>query len=85
MVTLTTSKLHRSRPAVHHLEVEGDGQHFSPPSSAKSFRGLTMIRQHQRVYAAMGDRMKASARTVDENLYAREVGATQRRDLVNNG
>ena len=42
-----------------HIEVEGDGQHFFATIVSEEFRGLTMIRQHQRVYAAMGDRMKA--------------------------
>ena len=42
-----------------HIEVEGDGQHFYATIVSPEFQGLSMIKQHQRVYAALGDRMKA--------------------------
>ena len=42
-----------------HLEVEGDGQHFYATIVSAEFEGLSRIRRHQRVYAALGDRMKA--------------------------
>ncbi|MEK8045402.1 MAG: BolA family transcriptional regulator [Burkholderiales bacterium PBB6] len=42
-----------------HLEVEGDGQHFYATIVAAEFEGLSRIRRHQRVYAALGDRMRA--------------------------
>ncbi|MEK8049456.1 BolA family protein [Ideonella sp. DXS22W] len=42
-----------------HLEVEGDGQHFFATIVSGEFDGLPRIRRHQRVYAALGDRMRA--------------------------
>jgi acid stress-induced BolA-like protein IbaG/YrbA len=42
-----------------HLEVEGDGQHFFATIVAADFDGKTRVQRHQRVYAALGDRMRA--------------------------
>ncbi len=42
-----------------HLEVEGDGQHFSALIVSPAFAGKRLIQRHQLVYAALGDRMKA--------------------------
>lgn len=42
-----------------HLHVEGDGQHFFATIVCPAFDGLSRIRRHQMVYAALGDRMKA--------------------------
>jgi acid stress-induced BolA-like protein IbaG/YrbA len=41
-----------------HLEVEGDGRHFFATIVSAEFAGLTRIQRHQRVYAALGDRMR---------------------------
>lgn len=41
-----------------HLEVEGDGRHFSATIVSAEFSGLTRIKRHQRVYAALGERMR---------------------------
>ena len=41
-----------------HLEVEGDGQHFSAVIVSPSFVGKRPIQRHQLVYAALGDRMR---------------------------
>jgi acid stress-induced BolA-like protein IbaG/YrbA len=41
-----------------HLEVEGDGRHFFATIVSAEFEGLSRIRRHQRVYAALGDRMR---------------------------
>ena len=48
-----------------HLEVEGDGQHFTALIVSPAFAGKRPIQRHQLVYAALGDRMRA----VDENPY----------------
>src|SRR3954466_7969409 len=45
--------------ACEHLEVEGDGRHFFATIVSAEFEGLLRVRRHQRVYAALGDRMKA--------------------------
>ena len=44
--------------ACTHLEVEGDGQHFFATIVSPEFDGLPRVRRHQRVYAALGDRMR---------------------------
>jgi len=42
-----------------HLEVDGDGQHFTAVIVSSAFAGKRLIQRHQLVYAALGDRMKA--------------------------
>jgi acid stress-induced BolA-like protein IbaG/YrbA len=42
-----------------HLEVEGDGRHFFATIVAAEFEGCSRVQRHQRVYAALGDRMRA--------------------------
>ena len=41
-----------------HLEVEGDGRHFFATIVSADFDGLSRVRRHQRVYTALGDRMR---------------------------
>ena len=41
-----------------HLAVEGDGRHFFATIVSAEFEGLPRVRRHQRVYAALGDRMR---------------------------
>ena len=41
-----------------HLEVDGDGQHFTAIIVSPAFAGKRLIQRHQLVYAALGDRMK---------------------------
>lgn len=45
--------------ACEHLEVEGDGRHFFATIVAAEFEGRSRVQRHQRVYAALGDRMRA--------------------------
>lgn len=50
------------RHAIPDAEVEitdlaGDGDHYAAKVSAESFRGLSRVKQHQAVYAALGGRM----------------------------
>ena len=42
-----------------HLAVEGDGQHFFATIVSAEFDGKSRIGRHQRVYQALGDRMRA--------------------------
>ena len=42
-----------------HVEVEGDGHHFEAVIVSAEFRGKSKVQQHQVVYRALGDRMKA--------------------------
>ena len=41
-----------------HIEIEGDGRHFFATIVSVEFEGLARVRRHQRVYAALGDRMR---------------------------
>lgn len=41
-----------------HLDVEGDGRHFFATIVSAEFEGLSRVRRHQRVYQALGDRMR---------------------------
>lgn len=42
-----------------YLTVSGDGQHFEAVIVASAFEGLRAIQRHQKVYAVLGDRMRA--------------------------
>jgi acid stress-induced BolA-like protein IbaG/YrbA len=44
--------------ACSHLEVDGDGRHFFATIVSSEFEGLTRVRRHQRVYEALGDKMR---------------------------
>ena len=62
-----------------HVEVEGDGHHFNALVVAPAFEGRSRIAQHQLVYAALGERMKAeihalSMRTLTPEEWGQERG-----------
>jgi acid stress-induced BolA-like protein IbaG/YrbA len=42
----------------NHVEVAGDGHHWEAVIVSPAFEGLSRIKQHQLVYAALGDRMR---------------------------
>ena len=44
--------------ACEHLDVQGDGQHFFATIVSAQFEGASRVVRHQRVYAALGDRMR---------------------------
>ena len=48
----------RAGVACTHLEVRGDGAHFEAVIVSPDFAGLTRVRRHQLVYAALGERMR---------------------------
>jgi acid stress-induced BolA-like protein IbaG/YrbA len=41
-----------------HLEVQGDGRHFFATIVSAAFEGENRVKRHQRVYRALGDRMR---------------------------
>ena len=45
--------------ACAHLAVEGDGRHFFATIVSPAFVGMSRVARHQRVYTALGDRMRA--------------------------
>ena len=44
--------------ACAHLEVQGDGRHFFATIVSAEFEGASRVVRHQKVYAALGDRMR---------------------------
>ena len=44
--------------ACDHVAVEGDGRHFFATIVSAEFEGASRIARHQRVYRALGDRMR---------------------------
>ena len=40
-------------------QVDGDGHHFEAIIVCPAFEGKSMVQQHQLVYQALGDKMKA--------------------------
>ena len=38
-------------------DLRGDGDHYAARVVSRSFAGLSRVRQHQKVYAALGGRM----------------------------
>ena len=41
-----------------HLQVEGDGRHFFATIVSAEFEGASRVARHQKVYRALGDRMR---------------------------
>jgi stress-induced morphogen len=39
------------------VDLAGDGDHYKAIVVAESFRGMPRVKQHQTVYAALGERM----------------------------
>ncbi|MBI5329469.1 MAG: BolA/IbaG family iron-sulfur metabolism protein [Betaproteobacteria bacterium] len=42
-----------------YLKVDGDGHHFEAVIVSDEFAGKMLVARHQRVYQALGERMKA--------------------------
>lgn len=62
------------------LEVTGDGRHFQALIVSAAFEGESRVARHQRVYRALGDRMRQeihalSMRTLTPGEYAGSQGA----------
>ncbi len=62
-----------------HVEIDGDGHHFNAVIISPLFEGKSRVAQHQLVYAALGDKMKAeihalSMRTMTPEEWRRERG-----------
>ena len=61
-----------------HLEVRGDGAHFEAVIVSPEFAGLSRVRQHQLVYAALGTRMREEIHALSMRTYSPEEWATAR-------
>jgi len=67
----------RNGLAVTHLEVRGDGAHFEAVIVSPKFAGLTRVRQHQLVYAALGERMREEIHALSMKTYPPEEWAAR--------
>ncbi len=66
-----------------HLEVDGDGRHFFATIVSTEFEGRSRVQRHQRVYAALGDRMREqihalSMKTLTPSEFAASTPAATR-------
>lgn len=55
-----------------HIEVSGDGHHFEAVIVSGEFRDRSRVQQHQRVYQALGDRMKAEIHALSMQTFTPE-------------
>ena len=59
-----------------YIKVVGDdGTHFEATIVSPEFAGKTMVQQHQLVYAALGDRMKAEIHALSMKTLTPEAWA----------
>lgn len=52
--------------------VDGDGHHFEAVIVCDDFAGKSMVQQHQMVYGALGDKMKAEIHALSMKTLTRE-------------
>ena len=62
---------------VTHLEVRGDGAHFEAVIVSPSFAGLNRVKQHQLVYAALGDRMREEIHALSMKTFSPDEWAAR--------
>jgi acid stress-induced BolA-like protein IbaG/YrbA len=67
----------RSGLACTHLEVQGDGAHFEAVIVSPDFAGLSRVRRHQLVYAALGDRMREEIHALSMKTLSPEEWASR--------
>ncbi|MEO8418355.1 MAG: BolA/IbaG family iron-sulfur metabolism protein [Methylophilaceae bacterium] len=64
--------------ACEHVEVLGDdGQHFEAVIVSPLFTGKNMVQQHQLVYQALGDRMRAEIHALSMRTFTPEAWNTR--------
>ena len=67
----------RAGLAVTHVAVTGDGAHFEAVIVSPKFAGLNRVRQHQLVYAALGDRMREEIHALSMKTFSPEEWAAR--------
>ena len=60
-----------------HLRVTGDGAHFEAVVVSPAFAGLPRVRQHQLVYAALGERMREEIHALSMKTFSPEEWAAR--------
>ncbi|UXH77491.1 BolA family protein [Roseateles amylovorans] len=63
------------------LQVEGDGRHFFATIVSAEFDGLSRVKRHQRVYQALGDRMREQIHALSMKTLTPTEWAQQGTDL----
>ena len=59
-----------------HAQVQGDdGQHFEAVVVSPLFNGISKVQQHQRVYQALGDRMRSEVHALSLRTFTPEAWA----------
>jgi acid stress-induced BolA-like protein IbaG/YrbA len=66
--------------ACDHIDVRGDGQHWEAVIVSAGFEGLPRVRQHQLVYAALGDRMREEVHALSMTTLTPAQWAAQQSD-----
>ena len=61
-----------------HVEVAGDGQHFEAVIVSAAFRGKSRVQQHQLVYGALGERMRAEIHALSMKTLTPEDWSAQK-------
>jgi acid stress-induced BolA-like protein IbaG/YrbA len=61
-----------------HVEVSGDGQHFEAVIVSSAFRGKSRVQQHQLVYGALGERMRAEIHALSMKTLTPEEWSAQK-------
>lgn len=59
--------------------VQGDGDHFEATVISKQFENCTMVKQHQLVYGALGDRMGGEIHALALHTHTPAEWASRRR------
>ena len=67
----------RAGLACSHLEVRGDGAHFEAVIVSPAFAGLSRVRQHQLVYAALGERMREEIHALSMKTFSPQEWASR--------
>ena len=60
------------------VRVDGDGTHFVAQVISDAFTGLSMLKQHRLVYAALGASMGGAIHALSIQTYTREAWAKAR-------
>lgn len=53
------------------VSVDGDGSHFAARVVSDVFEGVPMVKQHQMVYAALGNSMESAIHALSIQTYTR--------------
>ena len=69
------SHILRGLPCDHAQVLGDDGQHFEAVIVSSQFTGISRVQQHQRVYQALGDRMRSEVHALSLRTFTPEAWA----------